>query len=160
MCLHEQRSVATAHARCFGALTQIALTHNFDETPSGLCGDATRRRDRQKQRRRKPSANTHAGGMARDTIAPPCPLQCYVEKQRAPDPASRASVHASKIPGVRGSLSAAAMAKEGAPPTRPGTIPNPTTPMEPKHDISPAIPQNSPDHNLRITNGVNLGFNT
>jgi hypothetical protein len=30
--------------------------------------------------------------------------------------------------------------------------------MEPKHDISPAIPQNSPDHNLRIMNGINLGF--
>jgi hypothetical protein len=60
---------------------------------------------------------------------------------------------------LRGSLSTVALAKEGAPPTRRGTILNPTTPMEPKHDISPAIPQKSPDHNLRITNGVNLGFN-
>jgi hypothetical protein len=32
--------------------------------------------------------------------------------------------------------------------------------VEPKHDINPAIPQKSLDHNLRITNGVNLGFNT
>jgi hypothetical protein len=37
---------------------------------------------------------------------------------------------------------------------------DPTTTMDPKHDISTAITGKSPDHNLRITNGINLGFNT
>jgi hypothetical protein len=40
-----------------------------------------------------------------------------------------------------------------------GTIPKPTTPVEPKHDVSPAIQPKSHDHNLAIPDGVNLGFN-
>ena len=43
---------------------------------------------------------------------------------------------------------------------RRGTIPKPTTRVEPKHGVSPAIPLKSPDHSLVITNGINLGFNS
>jgi hypothetical protein len=76
----------------------------------------------------------------------PCNLTAVTNLDRHPEPLSMPQ----KNPGVRGSAPQHAVEQST----------DPTTTMESKDDISPAITQKSHDYKFRITNGVSFGINS
>jgi hypothetical protein len=94
-----RRTQATSRSDQSENPRKIAPSHHFLTTHKRALRGRNPPRDSRKQRRRKPSARIQPWGMTREPIAGVMPPAMHCKTKAGP--VSRASVHASKNPGVR-----------------------------------------------------------